>query len=298
MESIFTRYNLNFDNSDYKYLNQLLLLQQTNFILEIKIKKQESELEINDKEEFKECYFIILENVDDIVNIFSLSKYLIYYEEDALKNYISKYIYDIINLFLNLNDSTLNFFEDFGLTNKENSDILFPLKNTVEKIRNLSEQGKLLTYFKSNQTSFFDYIEKFLHIKENSNKRKSLNVEFHRYLKYKTIMDDRIIYKKSFKIKKILKDIYSKNNDKYNTAQNETSFIKKNSENLIHNSDTNNTYKNNNIYSNEINFMENLIKQEINDIIKKDPDNIEIESTFNSSEDFTNEKKNNLKFLQ
>lgn len=171
-------------------------------MLEIRIKKQEDSISINDKEDLKECYLLIVENIQEIVELFSICKYLVHFEEDALKNYISKYIFETVNQFIRINENSLNFFEELGIINNECESLIFPLKDPIKKIRQLFYQGKLLTYFKSDNRSFYDYIQKVSLLDPAGKKRADLSIQYSKYLSYKVLMDEEISNSKDFKVKK------------------------------------------------------------------------------------------------
>ncbi len=171
-------------------------------MLEIRIKKPEDSIGLNDRDDIKECYLIIVENIQEIVELFSICIYLVYYEVDALQNYISKYIFDTINRFIRFNEISMNFFEDLGLSEVGCENFIFPLKDSIKKIRKLFYQGKLITYLKSDNRSFFDFVKRILHNNSKGNGRKKLKIDYSKYLYYKVIMENEIFYRKDFKLKK------------------------------------------------------------------------------------------------
>lgn len=211
MQAIFENKNLDYKNSDIKDLKEFLNMEQRFFILEIKIRKAENSLSVFDKEDIRECYFLLVDNIDTIIELFSFCKFLVYFEKDALKNYISKYIYDTIKHFTKLNEDLLSFFEEFGIINSENDEIIYPLKNSIEKIRYLSYQGRLMSYFKSDNRSFYDYLIRILtpFDERSSRKKIELDIKYEKYLNYKVKMDEEIMDRKDFKLKKQLITAYA-----------------------------------------------------------------------------------------
>lgn len=204
LHGLFEKRNYDFSKSSLKNSQSFISLENQYFMLEIRIKKPEDSISINDIEDLKECYLLIVDNISDIVELFSLCKYLVHYEEDALKNYISKYIFETINLFIRMNEHSLTFFENIGIINNDYNTLIYPLKYPVKKIRKLYYQGKLLTYFKSDNRSFFDYIKKILPLDSKGNTQTILSVEYSKYLFYKVFMDREINNSKDFKLKRYI----------------------------------------------------------------------------------------------
>jgi len=208
-------------------------------MLEIRVKKPEETISINDKEDLKECYLLIVENIQEIVEMFSVCKFLVYYEEDALKNYISKYIFDTINLFIRISENSLCFFEDLGIIDDDCESLIYPLKDSIKKIRKLFYQGKLLTYFKSDNRSFYNYIQRVLLLDPTERKKVSMSIEYSKYLCYKVIMDEEISNSKDFKVKRYITENFCRsftNTDRTNIPEVITGsdrFLSNNNEDVI-----------------------------------------------------------------
>lgn len=115
------------------------------FIIEIENKKPENEI-LMQEDGVLNVNFILTKCKQELIDLYTMIKYSLYYSKQSLTNYLSKYIYDIIHNFTNLpNDLLMKFLENFGilLTKDNNQKILFPLKRKIKTLRNIYFNNKL-----------------------------------------------------------------------------------------------------------------------------------------------------------
>lgn len=113
-------------------------------IIDVETRKPESEISIKNDEVQNICY-ILAHNKEQLVELYTLIKYSTFYIKEAMVNYTSKYIYNLIHTFTSFNETFLKCIENFGviLQKSDTQKIIFPLKQTVKSLRTLHYKNKL-----------------------------------------------------------------------------------------------------------------------------------------------------------
>ena len=132
------------DNSSMN-IDKFSSLLENFFIIEIESRKNENEVSMKE-DGILNVLYILSQEKEDLIEIYTLIKYSNYYIKEVLINYISKYIYDLIFDFTHLpNETLLKFLENFGviLTKNDTQKIIFPLKQKVKSFRHLYFENKI-----------------------------------------------------------------------------------------------------------------------------------------------------------
>ena len=194
-----------FENNLYKF-----------FIVEIETKKPISETTFKEDGILSVVYLLIKEK-KDILNLFAIIKYAMYFSKETQCNYIAKYIKDLLFDFCNFPSEIFSdFLANIGAIEKinENQNILtFPLKNNINALKDVN----------------FNNTRKFIYLNlPNIMRQKAKDkIPFHKFIqlyeKYKLFQNEdykiktKILNKEKKKyefIKNCL--IFDKNNDKIN----------------------------------------------------------------------------------
>jgi hypothetical protein len=158
------------DNSTM-LLESFASLSDKYFIIEIENKKSEHEISIKDDGVVNVVY-IVNQTKEELIELYTIIKYSIYYIKESLINYLSKYVYDIIFDFTHLpNENLLKFLENFGIitTKNDTQKLIFPLKQKIKSFRGLSYENKI-TYLNRQVPN----------IKKGA---KNYNIPFYRFVK-------------------------------------------------------------------------------------------------------------------
>lgn len=222
------------DNSTM-LLESFASLSEKHFIIEIENKKSEHEISIKDDGVLNVVY-IVNKTQEELVDLYTIIKYSIYYIKESLINYLSKYVYDILFDFTHLpNENLLKFLENFGIltTKQDTQKIIFPLEQKIKSFRSLYYENKI-KYLerqvpilrKSSKNSYLPFykfvklLNKYDHYyndKEMKIKQSYLKKEkkYH-YLTSSCIIDeqtDRISKQHKINLHKTLTDMFEKINE-------------------------------------------------------------------------------------
>ena len=119
-----------FDNNLYKY-----------YIVEIESKKPISETTFKE-DGILSVIYLLIQHRDDIINLFAIIKYAMYFSKETQCNYISKYIRDLLFDFSHFPSEIFSeFLANIGSIEKinENKSVLtFPLKNNINALKEIN----------------------------------------------------------------------------------------------------------------------------------------------------------------
>ena len=157
------------DDIDYYKLTKLKLIKESNsqkifenfhlmlekyYLIEIENKKPQSETTIKEDGIISVLY-LLTEKREEVSNLFTMIKYSLYFIKETLKNYIGKYIHDMIYDFCHLpSEIFLDFLSHIGslFINQNEAQISFPLKNEIKQIHFL-ERKNLIQHIYRNLTN-------------------------------------------------------------------------------------------------------------------------------------------------
>lgn len=146
-----------FDNDSLRNLDTFIDCVVDNYyIVEIETKKSLKEKNGQLNDELVSVYYLMTERVNQYLNMFSQIHYSLYYCEESLINYITKYIFDLIFSMTHLpNPSLFNFLSKLCFVSKNeegNYALVFPLKNKIKLLKNLviSNKFKFLLFSLNN----------------------------------------------------------------------------------------------------------------------------------------------------
>jgi len=90
--------------------------------------------------------YILTNKKEELIELYTMIKYSIFYIEQALTNYVSKYVYDIIFDFCNLpREGLIKFLENFGLLEikNETQKLTFPVRKKVKALKEFLNKKKI-----------------------------------------------------------------------------------------------------------------------------------------------------------
>ena len=107
------------------------------YLIEIENKKPQSETTIKEDGIISVLYLLTQKKEKKLLNLFTMIKYSLYFIKETLKNYIGKYIHDMIYDFCHLpSEMFLDFLSHIGslFINQNVAQNCFPLKNEIKQI--------------------------------------------------------------------------------------------------------------------------------------------------------------------
>ena len=126
-----------------KIFENFHLMLEKYYLIEIEIKKSQAETTIKEDGIISVLYLLTPQR-QEVVNLFTMIKYSLYFIKETLINYIGKYIHDMIYDFCHLpSDILSDFLSHIGglFINKNDYKIALPLKNEIKQINNLSRKN-------------------------------------------------------------------------------------------------------------------------------------------------------------
>lgn len=120
-------------------------IMENYFVIEIENRRPEKEITLKE-DGILNVVYILTKNQSELIELYTLIKYSIFYIKQSLVNYISKYLYDIVFNFTHLpNENLIKFMENFGIiiTKNDTQKVIFPLKQKMKSLRSLYYQNKI-----------------------------------------------------------------------------------------------------------------------------------------------------------